>query len=149
VDFVTAASNLRASSYGIPTQSAFAAKGMAGNIIHAIATTNAMVSGLLVVEAIKVLAGATAAARLRGLEVIKAPSKGLLASGALCSRSCCSGGRRRRWLGDLCCCRAQGTIAGSWRTRLLPGTHAARAAPPKLTPPTCHEAPAQLPPNLT
>ncbi|GBF97588.1 SUMO-activating enzyme subunit 2 [Raphidocelis subcapitata] len=32
-------------------------KGMAGNIIHAVATTNAIVSGLLVTEAIKVLAG--------------------------------------------------------------------------------------------
>lgn len=30
---------------------------MAGNIIHAIATTNAIVAGLLVTEAIKVLAG--------------------------------------------------------------------------------------------
>jgi hypothetical protein len=30
---------------------------MAGNIIHAIATTNAIISGLIVVEALKVLAG--------------------------------------------------------------------------------------------
>jgi hypothetical protein len=30
---------------------------MAGNIIHAIATTNAMAAGLLVTEGIKVLAG--------------------------------------------------------------------------------------------
>ncbi|KAF8066301.1 SAE2 [Scenedesmus sp. PABB004] len=57
VDFVTAASNLRAACYGIPQQSAFEAKGMAGNIIHAIATTNAVVSGLIVVEALKLLAG--------------------------------------------------------------------------------------------
>jgi ubiquitin-like 1-activating enzyme E1 B len=35
----------------------FAAKGMAGNIIHAIATTNATISGLIVVEALKLLAG--------------------------------------------------------------------------------------------
>ena len=32
-------------------------KGMAGNIIHAIATTNAIVGGLIVVEAMKLLAG--------------------------------------------------------------------------------------------
>ncbi|KAI8466836.1 MAG: hypothetical protein J3K34DRAFT_483471 [Monoraphidium minutum] len=57
VDFVTAAANLRSSCYAIPPQSAFAAKGMAGNIIHAIATTNAAVAGLLVTEAIKVIAG--------------------------------------------------------------------------------------------
>lgn len=54
---MTAASNLRSACYGIPAQSSFDAKGMAGNIIHAIATTNAMVSGLLVTEAIKVIAG--------------------------------------------------------------------------------------------
>lgn len=57
VDFVTAASNLRAECYSIPTQSLFEAKGMAGNIIHAIATTNAIVSGLIVTEALKLLAG--------------------------------------------------------------------------------------------
>lgn len=57
MDFVTAASNLRSACYGIPRQSAFDAKGMAGNIIHAVATTNAMVAGLLVTEAIKVIAG--------------------------------------------------------------------------------------------
>ena len=30
---------------------------MAGSIIHAIATTNAIISGLIVIEAMKVLAG--------------------------------------------------------------------------------------------
>lgn len=38
-----------------------ALQGMAGNIIHAIATTNAIVSGLIVIEALKLLAGAPAA----------------------------------------------------------------------------------------
>ncbi|CAD7698859.1 unnamed protein product [Ostreobium quekettii] len=56
VDFITAASNLRALAYGIPTQSHFDAKGMAGNIVHAIATTNAITSGLIVTEALKILA---------------------------------------------------------------------------------------------
>lgn len=34
-----------------------AAQGMAGNIIHAIATTNAIISGLIAVQALKILAG--------------------------------------------------------------------------------------------
>lgn len=45
VEFVTSASNLRSANYSIPVQSLFTAKGMAGNIIHAIATTNAIISG--------------------------------------------------------------------------------------------------------
>lgn len=52
--FVTAAANLRANAYGVPLQSPFAAKGIAGNIVHAIATTNAMVGGLIVLEALKI-----------------------------------------------------------------------------------------------
>jgi ubiquitin-like 1-activating enzyme E1 B len=52
---VSAASNLRSLCYGIPVQSQFAAMGMAGNIIHAIATTNAAVGGLITLEAMKVL----------------------------------------------------------------------------------------------
>ena len=32
-------------------------QGMAGNIIHAIATTNAVISGFIVIEALKLLAG--------------------------------------------------------------------------------------------
>lgn len=57
VELVTAAANIRASSFGIPLHSLFEAKGIAGNIVHAVATTNAIVAGLLVVEAIKVLRG--------------------------------------------------------------------------------------------
>ncbi|BBN01562.1 ubiquitin-like 1-activating enzyme E1 B [Marchantia polymorpha subsp. ruderalis] len=55
VEFVTAAANLRAHSFGIPMQTLFDAKGIAGNIIHAIATTNAIIAGLIVLEAIKLL----------------------------------------------------------------------------------------------
>ncbi|GLT30615.1 hypothetical protein SLA2020_054070 [Shorea laevis] len=55
VEFVTAAANIRASSFGIPLHSLFEAKGIAGNIVHAVATTNAIVAGLIVIEAIKVL----------------------------------------------------------------------------------------------
>lgn len=46
--FVTAATNLRASSFGIDSQSMHDAKGIAGNIVPAIATTNAMAAGLQV-----------------------------------------------------------------------------------------------------
>ncbi|XP_039037986.1 SUMO-activating enzyme subunit 2-like [Hibiscus syriacus] len=55
VDFVTAAANIRASSFGIPLHSLFEAKGIAGSIVHAVATTNAIIAGLIVIEAIKVL----------------------------------------------------------------------------------------------
>ena len=41
----------------IPDEFSNYMQGMAGNIIHAIATTNATVGGLIVVEALKVLAG--------------------------------------------------------------------------------------------
>ena len=40
-------------------------QGMAGNIIHAIATTNAIVGGMIVVEALKVLSGSYNACRVR------------------------------------------------------------------------------------
>ena len=33
----------------------FEAKGIAGNIVHAVATTNAVIAGLIVIETIKVL----------------------------------------------------------------------------------------------
>lgn len=55
VEFVTAAANIRATAFGIPLHSLFEAKGIAGNIVHAVATTNAIVAGLIVIEAIKVL----------------------------------------------------------------------------------------------
>jgi len=80
VDFVTAASNLRSICYDIPTQSWFDAKGMAGNIIHAIATTNAIISGLIVTEAMKVLAGAQSACRDIYLGASSASSKRFIAA---------------------------------------------------------------------
>ncbi|XP_073270849.1 SUMO-activating enzyme subunit 2-like isoform X2 [Primulina huaijiensis] len=55
VEFVTAAANIRASSFGILLHSLFEAKGIAGNIVHAVATTNAIIAGLIVIEAVKVL----------------------------------------------------------------------------------------------
>ena len=55
MDFVAAAGNLRAIIFGIEPKSKFEIKQMAGNIIPAIATTNAMVGGLCVLQAVKVL----------------------------------------------------------------------------------------------
>jgi ubiquitin-like 1-activating enzyme E1 B len=57
LDLVAAATNLRAHTFGIPAQSRFDVKSIAGNIIPAIATTNAIVAGLEVVEALKLLDG--------------------------------------------------------------------------------------------
>jgi len=57
MDFVTSASNLRSHAFGIPKQSRFNVKAMAGNIIPAIATTNAIIAGLIVLEALKVIDG--------------------------------------------------------------------------------------------
>ncbi|RFU31408.1 hypothetical protein B7463_g4937, partial [Scytalidium lignicola] len=57
MDFVTASANLRSIVFGIETKSRFDIKQMAGNIIPAIATTNAIVAGLCVLQAFKVLRG--------------------------------------------------------------------------------------------
>ena len=46
--FVTAAANLRAATFSIPTGSYYDTKGIAGNIIPAISSTNAIVAGLQV-----------------------------------------------------------------------------------------------------
>jgi len=54
---VASAANLRAHTFGIPMLSEFEIKSIAGNIVPAIATTNAVVAGLETLEAIKVLSG--------------------------------------------------------------------------------------------
>lgn len=53
--FVTAASNLRSHVFTIPLLSFHDAKGIAGNIIPAIATTNAIVAGIQVMQAVRLL----------------------------------------------------------------------------------------------
>jgi ubiquitin-like 1-activating enzyme E1 B len=54
--FITCTSNLRSYIFGIdPIQSYYSAKGIAGNIIPAIATTNAIVAGLQVLQAFHIL----------------------------------------------------------------------------------------------
>ncbi|TIA90299.1 hypothetical protein E3P99_01642 [Wallemia hederae] len=55
LDFVTASSNLRSAVYTIPTKTIFEVKEMAGNIIPAIATTNAIIAGEQTLKAINVL----------------------------------------------------------------------------------------------
>ncbi|POW17041.1 hypothetical protein PSTT_00777, partial [Puccinia striiformis] len=55
LDFVTAASNLRATIFDISQKTRFDVKEMAGNIIPAIATTNSAVSALIVFQAINIL----------------------------------------------------------------------------------------------
>jgi len=57
MDFVSCVANIRAHVFGIPMKSRFDFKSMAGNIIPAIATTNAVIAGLIVMEALKILAG--------------------------------------------------------------------------------------------
>ena len=54
-EFVASVASLRSTNYGIPRLSLFDAKGVAGNIVHAVATTNAIVGGLIVVECLKIV----------------------------------------------------------------------------------------------
>jgi len=55
LDFVASAANLRSHVFGIPFHSEWEIKQMAGNIIPAIATSNALTASLCVLEAFKIL----------------------------------------------------------------------------------------------
>ncbi|KAB5582336.1 hypothetical protein GE09DRAFT_1074546 [Coniochaeta sp. 2T2.1] len=57
LDFVASSANIRSTIFGIDRRSEFDIKQMAGNIIPAIATTNAIVASLCVLESFKVLKG--------------------------------------------------------------------------------------------
>merc|ERR1719268_221505 len=57
LNFVTACANIRMQIFNIPNKSRFEVKSMAGNIIPAIATTNAVIAGSIVMEALKILNG--------------------------------------------------------------------------------------------
>ncbi|QIW98853.1 hypothetical protein AMS68_004371 [Peltaster fructicola] len=66
LDFVTAAANLRAHIFGITLNSEWQIKQMAGNIIPAIATSNAMTASLCVMQAFKIMRGFAASAAQNG-----------------------------------------------------------------------------------
>lgn len=83
LDFVVTAANLRAYSFGIPCKSRFDIKSMAGNIIPAIATTNAVIAGLIVMEALKILAGNFDKCRTTYLPKYPNPRKQLLVTSPL------------------------------------------------------------------
>jgi len=57
LNFVTACANIRMHIFNIPQKTRFEVKSMAGNIIPAIATTNAVIAGCIVMEAFKILQG--------------------------------------------------------------------------------------------
>eukprot|EP01125_Pyxidicula_operculata_P014311 TRINITY_DN4764_c0_g1_i1.p1 TRINITY_DN4764_c0_g1~~TRINITY_DN4764_c0_g1_i1.p1 ORF type:complete len:1018 (-),score=238.72 TRINITY_DN4764_c0_g1_i1:12-3065(-) len=59
IDYITAASNIRAEQYGIETADRLQTKKIAGKIIPAMATSTAAVSGLVSIEMIKVVKGIT------------------------------------------------------------------------------------------
>lgn len=61
LDFVASAANLRSHIFGIPLHSEWEIKQMAGNIIPAIATSNALTASLCVLEAFKIMRSLTGA----------------------------------------------------------------------------------------
>ncbi|KAL7798192.1 hypothetical protein V8C37DRAFT_248117 [Trichoderma ceciliae] len=63
LDFVASSANIRSTIFGIDLKSRFDIKQMAGNIIPAIATTNAIVAGLCVLQSFKVIKGEYAQAK--------------------------------------------------------------------------------------
>ncbi|KAK4690428.1 ubiquitin-like 1-activating enzyme E1 B, partial [Lecanoromycetidae sp. Uapishka_2] len=68
LDFVAASANLRSIIFGIEPRSKFDIKQMAGNIIPAIATTNAMTASLCVLQAFKVMRDDLSKAKMVFLE---------------------------------------------------------------------------------
>ncbi|CAM9193959.1 unnamed protein product, partial [Heterosigma akashiwo] len=73
VAFVTAASNLRARAYGIPEADELATKRVAGKIVPALATTTAVVAGLVGLELIKLAQGKPLEAHRNGFVNLAEP----------------------------------------------------------------------------
>ena len=73
MDFVAAAANVRAHIFGIAPAPRFDVKSQAGNIVPAIATSNAIVAGLAVAEAVKLVAHEPA--RCRGVHLATSPAR--------------------------------------------------------------------------
>lgn len=65
VEFVTTAANIRADNFSIPMESLFKIKEMAGKIVPAISSSNALGASLQVFEVIKLLSGQDA--KLKGI----------------------------------------------------------------------------------
>jgi len=57
MNFVVASSNIRSAIFNIPLKSHFDIKSLAGNIIPAIATANAIIAGQIVIHALRILSG--------------------------------------------------------------------------------------------
>ncbi|XP_060848216.1 SUMO-activating enzyme subunit 2 [Rhopalosiphum padi] len=57
MNFVVSSSNIRSAIFNIPFKSHFDIKSMAGNIIPAIATANAIIAGQIVIHALRILSG--------------------------------------------------------------------------------------------
>jgi ubiquitin-like 1-activating enzyme E1 B len=80
LNFVTAAANIRAAIFHLEFSSRFFVKEKAGSIIPAIATTNAIIAGLIVLKAFRVLAGKLDQCRNTWLK--KQPTRGMLFVGS-------------------------------------------------------------------
>jgi len=83
LNFVTACANIRMHIFNIKCKSRFEVKSMAGNIIPAIATTNAVIAGCIVMEAIKFLAGQEDKCKTVYLRMQPNPRKRILVTEAL------------------------------------------------------------------
>jgi len=66
-----------------PPITVFDAKGMAGNIVHALATTNAVVAGLIVAEALKLVSGAVSACKVTWIRAVGSSTGGGSGGGRL------------------------------------------------------------------
>jgi len=83
LNFVTACANIRMHIFDIKQKSRFDVKSMAGNIIPAIATTNAVIAGCIVMEAIKILNGQEDKCKTVYLRTQPNPRKKILVTEAL------------------------------------------------------------------